>query len=248
MTVVPLHAVPMTEADYERQRAEIRETYGENKKQAGVRWEQALATLFYRSGWTQEELAKKEGKSQSHISRQLLFGRFLNFMSTDINTEKAPINLSEKQFRIYWEQTDKKINEGARSYAVVKLMAEKPSVNRQLAPLIRATLSDGHWRSIQEVAREAKASEADVERTLEGIKKHAELPKVKCERKKVGREFHYRLFPLDKTVSLKELKTKLRPLIDGLKAEGKKNMTTMSPGTVAHLTFLIQKLLDGWAE
>lgn len=247
MTVVPFQAVPMTEADYERQRAEIRETYGENKKQAGVRWEQALATLLYRSGWTQENLAKKEGKSRVWVSRQTLFGRFLSFVPMGTNAEKASIDLSERRFRSYWDQTNKnEINEAVRFRAVIELMIAP--VNRHLAPLIRATFSDGQWRSIQEVATETKASEADVERTLEGIKKHAELPKVKCERKKVGREFHYRLFPMDKTVSLKELKTKLRPLIDGLKAEGKKNMTTMSPGTVAHLTFLIQKLLDGWAE
>ena len=30
--------------------------------------EQALAALFYRSGWTQEELAKKEGKSQQWLA------------------------------------------------------------------------------------------------------------------------------------------------------------------------------------
>ena len=29
---------------------------------AGIRWEQDLATLFYRSGWTQEELARCEGR------------------------------------------------------------------------------------------------------------------------------------------------------------------------------------------
>lgn len=29
---------------------------------AGIRWEQDLATLFYRSGWTQEELARREGR------------------------------------------------------------------------------------------------------------------------------------------------------------------------------------------
>ena len=41
---------------------------------AGIRWEQELAILFHRSGWTQQELAKKEGKGQNTICRYLLFG------------------------------------------------------------------------------------------------------------------------------------------------------------------------------
>ena len=38
------------------------------RAEAGARFEQALATLFFRSGWTQEKLAEKEGKSQHWIS------------------------------------------------------------------------------------------------------------------------------------------------------------------------------------
>jgi hypothetical protein len=34
-----------------------------------------LAALFHRSNWTQEQLAKKEGKAQSWVARRLLFGR-----------------------------------------------------------------------------------------------------------------------------------------------------------------------------
>jgi hypothetical protein len=39
-----------------------------------------------------EQLAAKEGKSQFWISKRLLFGRFLNFISVDIKSENTPNN------------------------------------------------------------------------------------------------------------------------------------------------------------
>jgi hypothetical protein len=57
-----------------------------------------------RSGWTQEELAAKEGQSQFWISKRTLYGRFLSFISTDIS---LPKNLTERRFRDYWQRTDK---------------------------------------------------------------------------------------------------------------------------------------------
>jgi hypothetical protein len=45
-------------------------------------------------------------------------------------------------------------------------------------------------------------------------------------------------------VGVVTFKRKLRPIIDGLKAEGRKNMATMSPGTVAHLTFQLEQLVE----
>jgi hypothetical protein len=41
--------------------------------------------LFHRSGWTQEGLAKKEGKSQRHIGRMLCFGLLLPPILQDQN-------------------------------------------------------------------------------------------------------------------------------------------------------------------
>jgi hypothetical protein len=60
--------------------------------------------LFHRSNWTQEQLAKKEGKSQRHIGRLLCFGRFLSFSPMGLNAETAPKNLTERRFRSYWER------------------------------------------------------------------------------------------------------------------------------------------------
>jgi hypothetical protein len=57
----------MNEQDYERARAELGA-----RKDAGAKWDQQLALLFARSGWTQEQLAAKEGRNQSWVARRCL--------------------------------------------------------------------------------------------------------------------------------------------------------------------------------
>ncbi|MDX0657913.1 hypothetical protein GOD21_12870 [Sinorhizobium medicae] len=80
-------------------------SWGNVPADAGIRFEQELARLFYRSGWTQEELAAKEGKNQSWVSRQVLFGAFLNFMPMGIKSDSALKTLSERRFRALWQKT-----------------------------------------------------------------------------------------------------------------------------------------------
>jgi hypothetical protein len=58
------------------------------------------------SGWTQKQLAKKEGKDRAYIARRLLFGRFLSFVPTGTNAQTLPSNLTERRFRSYWERTE----------------------------------------------------------------------------------------------------------------------------------------------
>jgi hypothetical protein len=63
-----------------------------------------LCLLLERSGWTQEKLAEKEGKTQPWITYRLRFGRFLGFITTVIKIETLPKNLTEGRFRSFWEQ------------------------------------------------------------------------------------------------------------------------------------------------
>ena len=64
------------------------------------------ANVFYRSGWTQEDLAKAEGCARQHVARRLLFGGFLAFAPTGAFPESATSKLTEGRFRDYWSRTD----------------------------------------------------------------------------------------------------------------------------------------------
>lgn len=106
----------MTIEQYRQERAKL----ARDEAGAVTRWEQELALLFERSGLTQEELAKEEGKGQSWVAYQLRFGRFLSFTTTGGNSTTTTNTLTERRFRAFWDNTNG--NEPERFQAVVKMM------------------------------------------------------------------------------------------------------------------------------
>lgn len=85
--------------------------------------EQALAALYHRTGWTQDELAKVERVDRTTVARRILFGRFLDFVPSGHNGTKPPRNLTERRFRSYWERTTSS-NERQRFAEVKRRAAE----------------------------------------------------------------------------------------------------------------------------
>ena len=237
----------MSPAEYDLQRAKLPDV----RKHAGARFDQELATLFYRSGWTQEQLAKKEGKSQQHIQRHLLFGRFLNFTPFGVNPENTPNNLTEGRFRKYWLQTEKAGNERIRFQQVLDLIRDhtvisNSTIAKGYPKIIREHFADAKWYPLADIAEKLDDPDhAAVERALYGMKKDKTAD---IETRLRGRDQHkeYRIFPREKTVSTTELAEKLGPLIKDLKEEGKKSMARMVPAKVAMLADLLQRLLDEW--
>jgi hypothetical protein len=125
--------------------------------------------------------------------------------------------------------------------------ARKPPMSPTVGRDMIAKLRPGKWYSAKTVAEDAGITERDVHsvlRTMCWRPAHG----AKAERKKVGNQIHYRIFKQDKSVSVDELTTKLRPIVEGLKAEGKKNMATMVPAEVAMLAARLERLLNEWAE
>ena len=244
-TVVQFSAGRMTCEQYERERQQLRDAYGDSAREASAKRDQALALLFAKSGWTQEELAQKEDKGQPWVCYRLRFDRFLNIITGVINPDWLPNDLTEGRFRKYWEQTSG-TNERERFSEIQRLMKAQLALKAENRPSIalplREQFADGKWHAIEAIANKLDTTIEHVKSTLHDSKS------VKYETKPVGKTFHYRIFSKKRMISSSELVTKLRPIIDRLTVEGKKSTTTMSPPTVAGLAGELRKLIGEWSE
>ena len=90
--------------------------------------DQAFAELFYRSGWTQEQLAEREGKSTSWVSCRLRLGRVLAYV---MNSTDLEISLTGGRFRGFLEKTDKTDEDNTRFDAVIRRMRRSTSTTPQ---------------------------------------------------------------------------------------------------------------------
>jgi hypothetical protein len=249
--VAALRSGHMTEEEYDRERAKLRNTYGDTSAET-AKHDQALANLYCRSGWTQEQLANKEGRTHQWVSNLMFFGQFLNFANSLAEPESLPKNLSAKKFLGLYEQQSVQTehNERIRFQVVLKLMrsqsiatARRPSIGKS----IKERFADGKWHPLHTIVEGLGADEAHVLDTINGMSKNGTYG-CKVERKRVSKHIEFRIFKQDKAVSVEELTTKLRPIVEDLKAEGKKNMATMVPAEVAMLAARLERLLNEWAE
>lgn len=246
---VPLRPV-MSEIDYDMERARLHELYGDSQKTAGAKRDQALAVLFARSGWTQEKLAAKEGKSHDWMSLRLRFGRFLNF-STTVENSELPVNLTEWRFRKHWGQTASHAKDEVRFREVLKrIRAEPITAPRRpaIGDAIKEQFADGQWHAVDDISAAVGADADHVTDTLKNISQHQTYG-CKAERKRgPGGGQQWRLFKLDRVVSSGELLNKLTPIIKDLEDEGRSSAAAASPARVAILAHKLRKLLDGWVQ
>ena len=123
----------------------------------------------------------------------------------------------------------------------------KPASRLALGKQIKAQFSDGKWHSFETIVTKTGARAKKVRSVLYHMSRYG-THKTKCERKKVGTEYHFRVSPKDKQISVQELIEKLTPILKELEVQGRANAATMSPPTVRIMTAKIQKLLEEWAE
>ena len=116
-----------------------------------------------------------------------------------------------------------------------------------LGKQIKAQFSDGKWHSFETIVTKTGGRAKEVWGTLDHMWRSGTY-KTKCERKKVGTEYHFRLSPEEKQISVHELIERLTPILKELEVQGRANAATMSPPTVRIMTAKIQKLLEEWAE
>jgi hypothetical protein len=264
------HNARMTDAEYEHERAKIAPT----KVAAGIRWEQELAALFYRSGWSTAELAKREGQSKANIAYLVKFGQFLSFLQSSTYLDEAEMaRLTGRRFRAYWARTQTPsgkidplgIYDRDRFREAAQLMAEEsdewlkqgwqlgvarsgPRLPPDTSIKLIKKCGDGKWRSAEQIASKVGLEADQAHKLVTHSLTSSHRDKCDVETKKVGKETHFRIFKKDKTVSTDELTEKLTPILEELEAEGKKNMATMVPAKVAMLTARIKQLLKEWAE
>jgi hypothetical protein len=98
----------MTEAEFDEALALINERTNLLHSGVEAHRQQEVARLFYRSGWTQEAIANRLGKSQTWVSFALCFGRFPSYYNCN-NSETAPPlppDFNQWRFRQCWDRTD----------------------------------------------------------------------------------------------------------------------------------------------
>jgi hypothetical protein len=134
-----------------------------------------------------------------------------------------------------------------KSEAPALTRKRKPPSRGGLGKVIKEQFSDGKWHSFETIVTMTGAPVGNVWSTLDLMWRWGTY-KTKCERKKVGTKYHFRLSSADKQISVHELIEKLTPILKELEVQGRANAATMSPPTVRIMTAKIQKLLEEWAD
>jgi hypothetical protein len=125
------------------------------------------------------------------------------------------------------------------------LAPKPPNRSKELGRSIAARFADGKWHDVEKIAKQLEAPLEEVTAAVQNIVAHSTF-QCTAQKRPFAKTYQYRIFPQERQVSTVEMVAKLQPLLDVLKEQGRANMATMSPQTVAYHTAMIQSLLNEW--
>ena len=243
----------MNEDQFEARLKHIEEQAGAMQARVNAYRDQEIARLFVQSGWTQERIAQRMGKSQQHISRLLLFGRFLVFTPSWCNPMKPPKNLTEGRFRGYFERTDKTAKEPRRFAEVLRMMEDafelhSPRTPSSVGKRIASEFATGKWLEPEAIAEAIEAPVKQVVGVLEGMRQFGSH-NCHAERRAAGKGVQYRVVRGGgKKIDLETLRVEVSPIIKQLEIEARKNIARFSPLTIIDLVHKLKTSLDKLAK
>jgi hypothetical protein len=260
----------MTEQQFEARWLENREQRHAEATAVTGKWDQADALLFLESGWTQERIAEKTGKSRPYITQLLCFARFLqccncNNHGTEPAQAPIPSNLTEGAFRAAWKKSaGKDENDVPRSenkrFEIVQDILEaeyllKPhgcSSKRpkaKVAKLLIDNYGDGKWVSKEQILADLEESNIDAVRlrdALYNFKSRTTSP-VMVEEKKVKGQELLRIRKIDKPEIRSEkvihFYEAAMPLLKEAKQLSSADSNMISPSSILHRLVLIERLM-----
>lgn len=244
----------MDEKTYEIRRQQIQDQVDAASQRASAIADQGFASLFIESGWTQDMIAKREGKSQAWVSYQLCFGRFLGFITSGDNLANPPKNLTERLFRTHFERTDKGLKEPKRFQLVVDSLVEnlvirKSPSRKQHSRAIAETFSDGKWHSVEKIA-EGIGIDADDAREKMSYMKQRGYCGTFVQERPCGKTVEYRIrkSKSPRVVPLDLLQKEIGPILKDLEKEGRANAATFSGPAIINLAHKLKKVIDELAK
>lgn len=235
----------MTAEEFDQRWQEILHTYGTTTREAVAKRDREIALLLAGSGWTQQEIASRIGRKQTWVSEQIVFGGFLALSRRDND------DLTENRFNKFWRQTQHIDNTPDRYDEVARLLEEeagRPSQRSLHGQQIIEKYGDASWHRADKMAEALEITEQELTAAMAYLRRPQGAWRAKGEEKLVGRGRMYRIFRKVNPVSPDEISTKLGPLIEELKIEGKKTVVHATLANVLRLAQMIERQIDDWSK
>ncbi len=141
-----------------------------------------------------------------------------------------------------------KLREEVAELRALRNAASAPMCCGGIGKQIVRRFADGKWHDIEIISKYVNATVESLDSVFQNMRDKGAYGIGLCERRQHAKAIQYRMRKAGRTIDLAVLMKELKPILEGLKAEGKKNMTTMSPGAVGYLVGKAKQLIERLAK